>query len=133
MQSRFFADNFGSRDELQHTGEVAVAFNGATSPIWGTFRTEATFQSTPFPIAFKVIEGSQYEAILGLDFIERHVRSIELLAGRIVLQNGETIKIVKRICDINEEPVLCCCTDVVIAPQSQTKLTWCSDRRIEPD
>ena len=30
MQSRFFADNFGSRDELQHTGEVAVAFNGAT-------------------------------------------------------------------------------------------------------
>ena len=49
MQSSFYSNNFGSRDELEHTGEVAVAFNGATSPIWGTFNTEATFQDGSFP------------------------------------------------------------------------------------
>ena len=120
MQSRFFANNFGSRDELQHTGEVAVAFNGATSPIWGTFNTEATFQSTPFPIAFKVIEGSQYEAILGLDFLDKHAKSIEPLAGRILLINGETVEITKRSCDADEQPVLCCSIDTVVPPQSRS-------------
>ena len=76
MQSQFFTENFSCRDELECTCGVAVSFNGATSPIWGTFDIEAAFVSTPYPISFKVIEGSQYKAILGLDFIEEHVKSI---------------------------------------------------------
>ena len=56
IQSRFYTKNFGNPKILKHTGEIAVAFNGATSPISGTFKTEAIFRSTPYPIAFKVIE-----------------------------------------------------------------------------
>lgn len=85
MQSRFYTNNFGSSDEPEHTDEVAVVFNGATSFIWGTAYTRATFGFTSYPIAFKVIEGSQYEAILGLDFIDEPAKSIEL-RGRIVYE-----------------------------------------------
>ena len=53
MQSRFFVDNFGSRDELESTGKAAVAINGATSPIWGTFNTNVTFASTKYHIFSK--------------------------------------------------------------------------------
>ena len=114
-----FLKNFGSRDELECTGEVAVGFNGATSPIWGTFHTQATFVTTPYPISFIVIEGSQYEAILGLDFLDKHAKSIEPSAGRILLCGGETIEISKRKCDSNKTPVLCCKTSTVVPPISR--------------
>ena len=125
MQARFFVDNFGSRDELESTGEFAVAFNLATSPIWGTFHTEATFTSTSYLISFKVIKGSQYKAILGLDFIDKHVESIKLTAGRIVLCDGEIVDITKRTYNAIKPPIRCCTTTT--AKSTASNIDTCQD------
>ena len=86
MQSCFYTNNLGTRNQLEHTGEIGIAFNGATSPIWETFNTKAIFGLTRYPISLKVIEGSQNKAILGLDFIDDYVKSIQLRKHRIVFQ-----------------------------------------------
>ena len=46
-------------------------------------------------------EGSQYEAILGLDFFDKHAKSIKPQEGRIVLESGETVEITKHSWDTN--------------------------------
>ena len=68
MQLNFYSFNFGKLQDLISSGEVAVAFNGAISPIHGTFAAEAIFDTKHYPIQFKIVDGSQYEAIIGLDF-----------------------------------------------------------------
>ena len=37
MQANLYSYNFGDLQDLTNTGEVAVAFNGSTRPINGTF------------------------------------------------------------------------------------------------
>ena len=87
MQASLYSHRFGNIQELTNTGEVAVAFNGATSPIHGTFNSEAIFETKAYPIHFKIVDGSQYEAIIGLDFLDRYSTSMEFQKGILKLDS----------------------------------------------
>ena len=70
MQASLYSQYFGNLKDLVNTGEVAVAFNGATSTIHGTFKSEVIFDAKAYSIQFKIVDGSHYEAIIGLDFLD---------------------------------------------------------------
>ena len=122
MQASLYSHHFGNLKNLTNTGEVAVAFNGATSTIHGTFRANVIFDAKAYLIQFKIVEGSQYEAIIGLDFLDRYSTSMEFQKGVLTLDYWETIQILKRECDINNPPVLNCSVDREIPPISRAYL-----------
>ena len=99
-----------------------MAFNSATSTIHGTFNAEVMFDAKVYSIQFKIVDGFQYDAIIGLDFLNRHSTSLELQNGMLTLDSGETIQILKRECDINNPPVLSCSVDREIPPMSKAYL-----------
>ena len=99
-----------------------MAFNGATSTINGTFRAKVIFDAKVYPIQFKIVDGSKYDAIIGLDFLNRHSTSLEFQKGMLTLDSGEKFQIFKRECDINNPPVLSCSVDREIPPLSKAYL-----------
>ena len=100
MQASLYSHYFGNLKALTNTAEVAVAFNGATSTIHGTFNATVIFDAKAYSIQFNIVEGSQYEAIIGLDFLDRYSTSMEFQKGLLMLDSGETIQILKHECDI---------------------------------
>lgn len=122
MQASLSTDRFGNLQDLTNTGEVAVAFNGATSPIHGTFDTLTIFGKKCYTIQFKIVDGSQYEAIIGLDFLDRYSTSMDFQQGILKLDSDENVSIKKHGCDTNHIPIHSCTADTVIPLQSRAYL-----------
>ena len=118
MSQDCFTSRFGHLESLDGKPEQAIAFNGTTSRIHGTFNTSVVFNQKSYPIAIKVVEASNYEFILGTDFLNKFKAIINLRDGILEIDGCAPIQIAKQEIDVNEPPVLHCASDVSVPPQS---------------
>ena len=88
MNKQLFSRHFGRVEDLENQHEVAIAFNGSTTPIYGNLQTKIQFGEKEYPINFKVVESSHYDIILGLDFINPLVKYISPSDSNIVFNDG---------------------------------------------
>ena len=78
MNQDCFTTPFGHLESLDGKPEQAIAFNGTTSRIHGKFNTFVVLNQKSYPISIKVVEASNYQFILGTDFINKFKAIINL-------------------------------------------------------
>ena len=78
MSQDCYTSRFGNLESLEGTHELAIAFNGTSSRIHGTFNTTIIFNDHPYPISFKIVEDSNYDLILGTNFLNEFKAIINL-------------------------------------------------------
>ena len=118
MSQDCFTSRFGNLESLEGKPEQAIAFNGTTSLIHGTFNTSVLFNQKSYPIAIKVVEASNYEFILGTDFLNKFKAIINLRDCVLEIEGCSSIQIAKQEIDVNEPPVLHCAANVTVPLQS---------------
>ena len=118
MSQDCYTSRFGHLESLEGKPEQAIAFNGTTSLIHGTFNTSVVFNQKSYPIAIKVVEASNYEFILGTDFLNKFKAIINLRDGILEIEGCAPILIAKQEINVSDPPVLHCASDVSVPPQS---------------
>ena len=96
MSSQFFEKNVAPLHVLHGTGHQAVAFNGASSTILGTYETELTFDKTIVPVNFEVVKDIKYDAMLGRDFLDKNLEYINIKNAAIKFNDGSVVSIVRK-------------------------------------
>ena len=93
MSEDCFTTRFGHLESLDVKPEQAIAFNGTTSRIYGTFNTFVVFNQKSYPISIKVVEASNYQFILGTDFLNKFKAIINLRDCLLEIEGCAPIKI----------------------------------------
>ena len=96
MSSQYFEKNIAPLHVLHSTGQKAVAFNGAASSILGEYKSEVIFNNTALPVDFQVVKDIKYDAMLGRQFLDQHVETINTRDGTVKLNDGTFIDIVRK-------------------------------------
>ena len=78
MSQDCFTTRFGHLESLDGKPKQEIAFNGTTCRIHGTFNTFVVFNQKSYPISIKVVEASNYQFILGTDFLNKFKAIINL-------------------------------------------------------
>ena len=114
INKQLFSRHFGRVEDLDNQHEVAIAFNGSTTPIYGNLLTKIQFGEKEYPINFKVVESSHYDIILGLDFINPLVKYISPSDSNMVFNDGNAIGLEKYQIETTTVPILRSSEPVVI-------------------
>ena len=96
MSSRFFEKNVAPLHVLHSTGHQAVAFNGSSSSILGTYETELMFDKTTVPVSFEIVKDIKYDAMLGRDFLDKNVECVNTKNSAIKFNDGTVVSIVRK-------------------------------------
>jgi hypothetical protein len=91
MSRRFYTTNIGHLRQLRGKEESATSFNGMPSAVLGSFETDVSLDGTSVSVPFKVIDRIKYDAMLGLDFIEKNVESIDVKRRQLTLSCGTIV------------------------------------------
>ena len=70
-----YTNQFRSLMSLDGKPEVAIAVNGTTSRNHKTFNITIFFSGCSYPFAIKIVEASNYDMILGVDFLSKQRRN----------------------------------------------------------
>ena len=118
MSRACYTNRFGSLSSLDGKPEVAIAFNGTTSRIHATFNTTIWCSGRSYPLAIKIVEASNYEMILGVDFLSKYNAVIDLGQCALKVNGSPTILLSKQEIDVIKPPSLSCASDAIIPPNS---------------
>ena len=88
---RFYIFNSKHFYLLCTNNKLATSFNWKRSSVIGSVKTEISFFKTSLFVPFKVIDNINYDAILGHDFIEKNVESINVKQRKLTLACGTEI------------------------------------------
>ena len=91
MSRSFYTSNVGNVHLLREPEQSATSFNGVRSSIIGSLESDVSFVGTSVPVPFKVIDKIKYNAMLGLDFIEKNVESIDVKQRKLTLACGTVV------------------------------------------
>ena len=91
MSRRYYTSNVGNVHLLREPEQSVTSFNGVRSSIIGLLETDVSFVGNSVPMPFKVIDRIKYDAMLGLDFIEKNVKSIDVKQRKLTLACGTVV------------------------------------------
>ena len=118
MNQDCYTSRFGNLESLEGTHELAIAFNGTSSRIHGTFNTTIIFNEHSYQISFKIVEDSNYDLILGTNVLNEFKAIINLKDCFLEIEGCWPISISKKEIDVNEPPMLHVAANVNVPPQS---------------
>ena len=133
MSRAFYTSRIGSLASLDGDRELAIAFNGSTSPIHGSLIVRVAFGRDTFPLSVKVVEACNYDVMLGADFFDRCVYGFFPGEAMLKLTSGQSIPLIKQVVDVNAPPTILCESDTVVDARSFRAVRCVQVGKLPPD